>query len=219
MSDRHGFRSVVLDVDSTLCGIEGIDWLAARRDNEVAERVALETAMAMRGEIPLESVYGNRLALVRPSREEIDLLGDLYTAALAPGADEVIPRWIDDGIVVALISGGIRQAILPVAMKLGIAENRVHAVDLSFDSSGAYAGFDNVSPLATAVGKREVVEGMSLPRPLLTVGDGITDLATREVSEAFAAFTGFVRRGPVIRKADVVVESFDELDMVVRNGL
>jgi phosphoserine phosphatase len=209
----------VLDVDSTLCGIEGIDWLAALRDDVVAERVALETAMAMRGEIPLDSVYANRLDLVRPSREEIRKLGDLYAASLAPGASRVIPRWINDGIVVALVSGGIRQAILPVAMTLGITENRVHAVDLTFDSSGAYAGFDAASPLATATGKREVVETMRLDRPLLTVGDGMTDLATREVSDAFAAFTGFVARGPVIRKADVEVESFDELDGVVRNGI
>jgi phosphoserine phosphatase len=209
----------VLDVDSTLCGIEGIDWLAARKGADIAERVALETAMAMRGEIPLESVYGNRLGLVRPSREEISLLGELYISALAPRANEIVPRWIDDGIVVALISGGIRQAIIPAAMTLGITGNRVHAVDLTFDSSGAYTGFDTTSPLTTAVGKREVVERMNLTGPILTVGDGMTDLATREASEAFAAFTGFVRRGPVIREADVVVESFDELDSVVRNGI
>jgi phosphoserine phosphatase len=207
LSDRAAFRSVVLDVDSTLCGIEGIDWLAALRDDVVAERVALETAMAMRGEIPLDSVYANRLDLVRPSREEIRKLGDLYAASLAPGASRVIPRWINDGIVVALVSGGIRQAILPVAMTLGITENRVHAVDLTFDSSGAYAGFDAASPLATATGKREVVETMRLDRPLLTVGDGMTDLATREVSDTFAAFTGFVARATVILNPDFEVKS------------
>jgi hypothetical protein len=92
-------------------------------------------------------------------------------------------------------------------------------VDVTFDSSGAYGGFDQASPLATAMGKREVVAAMRLERPLLTVGDGSTDLATREVSDAFAAFTGFVSRGPVIRKADVEVQSFDELDGVVRNGI
>ena len=33
------FASVVLDVDSTLCGVEGIDWLAQRRGPEVATRI------------------------------------------------------------------------------------------------------------------------------------------------------------------------------------
>ena len=217
--NRTPFRSVVLDVDSTLCGIEGIDWLAAHRGSDVAERVALETAMAMRGEIRLESVYANRLALVRPSREEIRALSEMYMSTVSPGADEVIQRWIRDGMVVALMSGGIRQAILPLATKLGIAETNVHAVDLSFDSSGAYAGFDNTSPLSTAVGKREILERVKLDRPMLTVGDGSTDLVTRAVSDGFAAFTGYVARGPVMRNADVVVESFAQLESFVANGL
>ena len=214
-----GFRSVVLDVDSTLCGIEGIDWLAARRNNDVAERVELETAMAMRGEIPLEAVYANRLALVKPSRDEIGILGDMYISSIAAGADEIIRSWKRSGIVVALLSGGIRQAIIPLAMKLGIEEKRVFAVDVRFDGSGNYQGFDETSPLSTAVGKREAVERMKLERPLLTVGDGTTDLATRDVSDAFAAFIGFAARGPVMRGADVVVESFNELDRIVTNGI
>jgi phosphoserine phosphatase len=215
----QAFRSVVLDVDSTLCGIEGIDWLSARRGKDVAERVELETAMAMRGEIPLEAVYANRLSLVKPSRDEIQMLSETYIATIAPGAEGVIQRWVRDGIVVALVSGGIRQAITPLAMKLGIGETRVHAVDIHFDSTGTYSGFDNTSPLSTAMGKREVVKQMKLDRPILTVGDGSTDLATREASDAFAAFTGFAARGPVMRAADAVVESFDQLDHIVTNGI
>ena len=209
----------MLDVDSTLCGIEGIDWLSALREKYVAERVALETEMAMRGEIALEAVYANRLALVKPSRNEIEMLSEMYMSTIAPGAAEIISRWIRDGIVIALVSGGIRQAIIPLAMKLGLSSTNVHAVDIRFDSSGEYAGFDNTSPLSTAVGKRDVVESLKLDRPLLGVGDGSTDLAIREVADTFAAFTGFVARGPVVRAADIVVESFEQLDRVVTNGI
>ena len=213
------FRSIVLDVDSTLCGIEGIDWLSARRDKYVAERVALETEMAMRGEIALEAVYANRLALVKPSRNEIEMLSEMYMSTIAPGAAETVSRWVRDGIVIALVSGGIRQAIIPLAMKLGLSSTNVHAVDLRFDSSGVYAGFDDTSPLSTAVGKRDVVKSLKLDRPLLGVGDGSTDLAIREVADTFAAFTGFTARGPVMRAADVVVDSFEQLDRIVTNGI
>ena len=58
------FASVVLDVDSTLCGVEGIDWLAQRRGGDVARRVRELTDRAMNGEIPLDSVYGERLAML-----------------------------------------------------------------------------------------------------------------------------------------------------------
>jgi phosphoserine phosphatase len=43
------FASVFLDVDSTLCGVEGIDFLAQRRGPDVAARVTEATERAMRG--------------------------------------------------------------------------------------------------------------------------------------------------------------------------
>lgn len=219
MTPRTPFRSVVLDVDSTLCGIEGIDWVAARRSSEIAETVALETAMAMRGELTLESVYARRLSLVSPSRSEIGLLAEAYGDALAPDAATFISSWMTSGIEVVLLTSGIRQAIVPLAEKLGINPDRVYAVDVYFDESGAYKGFDSSSPLATAVGKREMLTRINLPRAVLTVGDGSTDLATRDVADAFAAFTGFVERGPVMRMADFVVASFEQIDRILANGV
>ena len=41
-----GFASLVLDVDSTIAGIEGIDWLAQRRGPETAKRYAALIASA-----------------------------------------------------------------------------------------------------------------------------------------------------------------------------
>ena len=69
------FNAVILDVDSTLSGIEGIDWLAAQRGKEVADWSATLTERAMRGEIPIEAVYGERMRAVRPTRKEVDQLG------------------------------------------------------------------------------------------------------------------------------------------------
>jgi len=52
------FKSVVLDVDSTLSGVEGIDWLASLRGAEIEAWSAALTARAMEGAIPIEAVYG-----------------------------------------------------------------------------------------------------------------------------------------------------------------
>lgn len=219
MTSGVAVRSVVLDVDSTLCGIEGIDWLASRRGSHVAEKVALETAMAMRGELPLEDIYERRLSLVRPARVEIELLGDAYAAAIAPDAERFISAWLDRDITVALLTSGVRQAISPLASRLGVRADRVYAVDVLFNEDGSYAGFDTTSPLTTAAGKPEILAKMNLTRAILTVGDGSTDLATRAVADAFAAFTGFVEREPVVRKADFVVASFAEIDRIITNGV
>ena len=58
------YASVVLDADSTIAGIEGIDWLAARHGAEVRRAVESLTTQAMNGQVPLESVYDRRLAVI-----------------------------------------------------------------------------------------------------------------------------------------------------------
>lgn len=208
---RPSFASVVLDVDSTLCGIEGIDWLSALRGPDVGARVAELTDRAMRGEIALDAVYGERLALVRPSRGDVVELGAVYIDSLAPDAADAIARLHAAAVRVVLVSGGLREAILPVAEQVGIADRDVHAVSVRFDREGAYAGFDETSPLATSSGKRAVVERLGLPRRILAAGDGATDLAIRPAVDAFAAYTGFIRREPVVAGADHSVDSFAQL--------
>ncbi len=209
------FDSVILDVDSTLCNIEGVDWLAARRGAGVGAELERLTARAMQGEIPLEAVYGERLAIIRPTAAEIAALARAYTEALAPGARDAIFRMRDMDIGLTLVSGGIRQAIRPLARELGFSDGSLHAVSVSFDTEGEYQGFDDRSPLATHRGKKDIVAALRLPRPSLAVGDGATDAAMRDVTDAFAAFTGFVRREPVVQVADYVVTSFRELSDLV----
>jgi phosphoserine phosphatase len=206
-----GFASVILDVDSTLCGLEGIDWLAELRGGTTGAQVVELTDRAMRGDIALDAVYGERLALVHPSRDEIAALADAYAASVAPQAAYAILRLRAAGKRVVLVSGGVREAILPIADRLGIPSRDVKAVSVRFDADGAYKGFDTSSPLTTATGKRAVAESLALPRRILAVGDGATDLAMRPVVDAFAAYTGFVRREAVVNSADVVLTSFDQL--------
>jgi phosphoserine phosphatase len=206
-----GYSSVVLDVDSTLCGIEGIDWLAARRGPQAGARIAELTDRAMNGDLALDAVYGERLGAVRPTRGDLAALAAAYESALAPGAADAIARMRAAGRRIVLVSGGIRNAILPVARRLGIDETDVHAVNVLVDVHGEYETYDAHSPMTTAEGKRAVVAALDLPRRLAAVGDGATDLAIRPVADAFFAFTGYVRREPVVAGADAVVETFDQL--------
>lgn len=209
------YKSVVLDVDSTLCGIEGIDWLAALRGPDIANRVAYQTSVAMQGEIPIQDLYGNRMKLVSPTRDEIKSLTDAYRVALAPGAKDAIDSWRAAGVHVILISAGLKAAIAPIAVELGFDEAHVNALEVQFDSEGVFHDFDRTSPLTSVLGKRELLRQLDLPRPLLAVGDGITDLAMQEVADTFAAFTAFASRDPVTSKADIIVSSFADLTRII----
>jgi phosphoserine phosphatase len=209
------FNSVVLDVDSTLSGVEGIDWLASLRGAEVEAWSGSLTARAMEGLIPIEAVYAERMSIVKPTLSEIKELSAIYIDRVAPGAREALAELREQGVELVLVSGGLREAILPLAKELGIREEMVHAVSVFFDSDGEYTGFDERSLMTRQNGKRATVKEMALKGPVLAVGDGMTDCEIRPVVDGFAAFTGFMKRDPVIERADYVIENFDQLRALV----
>lgn len=213
------YASVVIDVDSTLCGVEGIDFLAARRGPEVTAQIVALTDKAMKGEIPLESIYGHRLTTIRPTRADIAALAAEYKRTLAPGAGNAIAAMRAAGVELTLVSGGIREAIIPVARRLGFDDAGVHAVSLRFDESGNYLDFDRSSPLTTQPGKPVLVAALiddgRLSRPILAVGDGATDAKLVGLVNTFAAYTGFAQRANVVAVADLEVASFTQLEQFV----
>lgn len=213
------FRSVVFDCDSTLSAIEGIEELSGPH----REAIARLTRAAMNGDVPLEQVYGRRLEVIRPGRDDVQRLAERYWEARIPGVETVLRRLREAGTVVRLLSGGIRQAVAPFAARLGLADDEVAAVELRFDAAGRYAGFDETSPLARAGGKRRVIEawGAALPRPILLVGDGATDLEARPAVDQFVAFAGVLRNDAVLDRADRVIHerSLDSIPALVRAGL
>jgi phosphoserine phosphatase len=205
------FNSVVFDVDSTLSGMEGIDWLASLRGAEIKAWSAGLTERAMDGKLPIEAVYSERMHRVKPSMAEIEQLGRVYVERIAPGARETLSELRSRGVELVMVSGGLREAILPLATELGVDEKSVHAVSVFFDQEGKYAGFEEKSPLTRQDGKRTTVRDIGLKGPILAVGDGMTDCEIRPVVDGFAAFIGFMRREPVVQRADFVIENFDQL--------
>lgn len=209
------FQSVLLDVDSTLSGIEGIDWLATRRSPEIGRRIGQLTADAMTGKRTLEEVYGARLEMVRPAAGELAELAEAYWKNVAPGAAEAIRRMSAAGVRIEVVTSGVHDAVAPFAARLGLPGELVHAVRLDFDERGNYTSFDARASLVVQGGKRLVAEALRLERPVLAVGDGITDAEIRPVADAFAAFTGFVRRDSVVAIADFTINAFAELERLV----
>lgn len=194
-----GFASVVFDCDSTLAHIEGIDELAGER----AEEIRALTDAAMRGAVPLEEVYGRRLAILRPSRAAVEALGGAYVEGLVEDARATVAALLFLGKTVRVVSGGLLPPVAAVAAELGITG--VAAVGVRFSAAGEYEGFDEASPLARGGGKETVIRGWDLPRPSLLVGDGATDREARPAVDAFAAYMGVAFRPNVADGADFVL--------------
>lgn len=198
------FEVICFDCDSTLSRVEGVDELARRHG--LFEEVAALTDKAMNGELALEAVYGHRLELIKPDQAAIDWLADLYIAEMVEGVAETVKTLLDNGKQVHIISGGLRQAILPLAALLGIAEDHVHAVDVLFDDQGGYSDFARQSPLAVSGGKARICRRLRMRySSLVMVGDGKTDLEAKLAGAYMIGFGGVVKRPLVQEQADVFV--------------
>jgi len=205
------FGTIVFDCDSTLSAIEGVDELCGLVGVDLA-RVADLTRRAMAGELALEAVYGERLDLLRPDAPTLEALGRKYVDARLPHVVELCAALRDLGKRLFIVSGGLRQAVLALAERLGIPESNVYAVEAFLDRDGAYAGFDDLSPLARSGGKLDVLREIASADHgggVALIGDGVTDLEAAPAVRRFIAFGGVVRREPVFRAAAVCCESGD----------
>ena len=196
-----GFARVVFDCDSTLSVIEGINELAAMKG--VPYEVADLTRQAMGGEVPFEEVFSRRLDIIKPAKKHLAAVGKLYVSTLVEDVAMVTAALQTLGIEVRIVSGGYREALLPVAEALDIHVDHLHANDLYFTPEGDYHGYDTENPLSRSGGKGAVIESLPrLPHTLL-IGDGASDAEVGCGVELFVGYGGVERRDAVHNVAPV----------------
>lgn len=210
----RGADAVCFDVDSTVCLDEGIDELAEFCG--AGRAVAEWTARAMSGSVPFEEALAARLSLFNPSLLQVEEFLAKRPPRLSPGISELITKLKTNGTDVYLISGGFRQMINPVALKLGIPRENIFANQLLFGSSKEFIGFDTTEPTSRSGGKATAVQHIRKVRgykTMVMIGDGATDLEARQPGGAdiFICYAGVQLRAAVAAQADWVVFNFQEL--------
>ncbi|KAL0605698.1 Phosphoserine phosphatase [Plecturocebus cupreus] len=169
--------AVCFDVDSTVIREEGIDELA--KICGVEDKVSEMTRRAMGGAVPFKDALTERLALIQPSREQVQRLIAEQPPHLTPGIRELVSRLQERNVHVFLISGGFRSIVEHVASKLSIPAANVFANRLKFYFNGEYAGFDETQPTAESGGKGKVIKLLKEKfhfKKIIMVGDGATDM-------------------------------------------
>ena len=205
-------KLICFDCDSTLSSVEGIDEMARLRGPEVFLRIEALTADAMNGRIPIEDIFGLRLGIIRPTLADASAVGRRYLETVEPTAKATIAALSGMGWTPAIVSGGFRQAIRPLADFLGVS--RVEAVDLHFGPDGSYAGYDAAYPSTRSLGKLVIIDRLRSewrPQKVVMVGDGASDLETQPGVDLFVGFGGFLAREKVKRDAQAFVTSLADL--------
>ncbi|OGT65793.1 MAG: hypothetical protein A3J38_01555 [Gammaproteobacteria bacterium RIFCSPHIGHO2_12_FULL_45_9] len=201
---KEPLDAVAFDCDSTLSQIEGIDVLADHNGVLRAVHTLTERAMSETGVDP--NMYCERLALVKPHADATEAIGERYYAAATPGVEGVIRALHLLNKRVFVISAGIYQAVVPFAMRLGIARSSVFAVRLMFDEKGHYINYDEDSPLIRQEGKREIIEQLQVQYPRMAhVGDGMNDVAAAGIVERFIGYGGSMYRASIARVSDFYI--------------
>ena len=212
------YRHVIFDCDSTLTGIEGIDELASHTDTR--QRVEDLTRSAMDGKVNLETVYGERLEILQPTRGAVRALRSRYRKHVVEDAAALMQALQVLGHEVYIVSGGLFDPVREFGLHLGVAPEHIRAVEVEYDTlSGnwwqgqgpwreAYLAVQH-SVLTESDGKARVIRELlqnQTGRSLL-VGDGVSDLlASREV-DLFAGFGGVICRERVASESKVFIQS------------
>jgi len=210
-------KLLLLDCDSTLSAIEGIDELGRLRGAETFSAVEQMTRAAMEGGTSMESIFARRLELIRPTAAELSTIGAQYIAHVEPSAKETIQMLQTEGWTVVIVSGGFTQAIQPLADYLGV--ELVEAVLLEFDAYGAYAGFSPACETARTRGKNAVAKRLrksSEATLSVMVGDGASDLEVQGDVDFVVGFGGYAVREKVKAGADAFILSLGELPAILR---
>ena len=223
MSDSawQSYDLIFFDCDSTLSSIEGIDELARFKGKE--ERVGLLTNKAMDGELDLAEVYGKRLRAIRPTRAQLKAIEERYWETMVEDAAEVIAALHFLGKRVFIISGGLIDAVRGFGRRLGVDAARIRAVELEYNElSGqwwryhepqaqqaqTYLDFDE-GPLTVSKGKSQIIQELAgdLPGRRVMIGDGASDLATKDQVDLFIGYGGVLTRDKVKAESDVFVSA------------
>lgn len=213
-------KLLFLDCDSTLSAIEGVDELAALRGPEVFAAVKDLTDRAMDGLIAIDQVFARRMEVIAPSRRDCETVADLYIRRIEPTAMDAIGKARALGWHVVVLSGGFVPVIRPLADLLQLSD--IEAVEIFFDEQGGYAGFDDMYPTTRNGGKIEVIEAWKARYPgakTVMVGDGVSDLETKECADRFIGFGGFVSREKVRAGSEFFVTSLAEaIELLPEDG-
>jgi len=191
------YKNIIFDCDSTLTKIEGLDEIA--RQKGILDQVEAITRKGMNGEIPYEVSFRRRwLEIVRPTKEDLEWLGQYYIRNLVEGAFEAVTKLKELARHVSILSHVPEPSIRILAEHLGIAQENVFAVPTKFIYDSTMEVSEEFLGEIDSF-KERVVKEIRVTGPTVLIGDGATDLKAARIADLFIGFGGVVFR-PKLKK-------------------
>ena len=211
--------TLILDFDSTIVRVESLDIFAdivlknSQDHKTIFREIKRLTNAGMTGKISFKESLQKRMKLLRGSRKEVLALCDILKQSITPSFFNN-KDWLKLHCEkILIVSGGFRESILPIAEILGLKIENVFANNFLYSDSGNIIGIDQENMLYRSKGKLELLKSLGISNKIIIVGDGSTDAKVKELGEhvTFIAFTENIKRLPVVEKADIVSNRFDDV--------
>ena len=218
--------SMVLDFDSTIVSIETLDYIAEislkddSKRNEVLKKIKNLTDAGMAGGISFESSLKKRLDLLNLNYRHIIEISKSIQSFITPSILKNTDWIKENADRIYIFSGGFKEIIKDAVTKLDLHEGHIFANEFIYDNEGNILGVDMNNPFSQSNGKIIQADLLEMVSPLIVVGDGNTDAEMKklEINVSFIAFTENVLRESVVKKADIVAESFDDVIRFVEDN-
>ena len=160
--------SLIIDFDSTLTQVEGLDELAnialANNPNraEIIAEIRHLTELGMTGELSFSQSLSRRIALLQANREHLDLLIEFLKTQISASFLRNRDFLAANAAHIFVLSGGFKEFIVPVALLLGLREENVFANTFVFDEGGNIGSVDENNFLAGDHGKVKTIQSLHL---------------------------------------------------------
>jgi D-3-phosphoglycerate dehydrogenase len=208
----------IIDFDSTITKVEGLDQLAAialahsSDGTKVVQQIKELTDAGMNGELSLSESLSRRMSLLNANKRHVDALVEFLLENISDSFErnkKFLQEYADQILVV---SSGFKDFIIPVVSYLGLKAENVYANTFIYNDNGDIIGVDNSNVLSQTGGKIELVKSLNLDGHVSVIGDGFTDYEIKQhgLADRFYAFVENVERQKVVDVADFAIKSLDE---------
>lgn len=208
----------IIDFDSTITKVEGLDQLAAIAlaqspdGDKIVQQIKELTDAGMNGELSLSESLSQRMLLLNANKKHVSALVEFLLANISESFERNKKFLSEYSDQILVVSSGFKDFIIPIIEHLGLKPENVYANTFIYADNGDIIAVDNTNVLSQTGGKINLVKSLNLDGHISVIGDGFTDYEIKQngLADRFYAFIENVERQKVIDVADFSIKSLDE---------
>jgi D-3-phosphoglycerate dehydrogenase / 2-oxoglutarate reductase len=208
----------IIDFDSTITKVEGLDQLAAialaqsHDGDKIVQQIKELTDAGMNGELSLSESLSKRMSLLNANQKHVDILINFLLKNISDSFERNKKFLTEYADQILVVSSGFKDFIIPVIEHLGLKAKNVYANTFIYNENGDITGVDNTNVLSQTGGKINLVKSLNLDGHISVIGDGFTDFEIKQngLADRFYAFVENVERQKVVEVADFTIKTLDE---------